>query len=160
MVLQDVKKKFVRNALFGQTKTRVTSTLLSILLLYAWSLVCFFETCATKAAGPTMAGMAMTVLLFGSYHVFVLLLTSSAQEACNTKSKVKVQTLINVLVINQMCRLVNFPKSLSVTFSRQVQSCQTRFSTSGWFKKPPVLTRGKFPGVICPQTLYSSLKKG
>lgn len=58
-----------------------------------------------------MAGMAMTILIFGSYHDFVLLITSSAQEACNTKSKVKVKTLINVLVINQVCRLVNFQRA-------------------------------------------------
>lgn len=47
-----------------------------------------------------MTGMAMTALIFVSYHVFVLLLASSAQEAWKTKSRVKVQMHINVVVAN------------------------------------------------------------
>lgn len=59
-----------------------------------------------------MTGMAMTALIFVSYHVFVLLLASSAQEACKTKSSVKVQMHINVVVANVL--VGEFPKSLNI----------------------------------------------
>ena len=162
MVLQDVKKVcFVW--VISTKKWKHQGHILTPKYIYCCllgHLFAFWNVCATKAAGATMAGMAMTILIFGSYHDFVLLITSSAQEACNTKSKVKVKTLINVLVINQVCRLVNFQRAWAFQFQASPKLLSMLFNI--WLVQEATRSslNDKFPGKNTYAPRLCSLNKG
>ena len=96
-----------------------------------------------------MTGTAMAILVFASYQIFL----HCFHKKRTIKSRFKLQTLWNVLVINQMtcCRLVNFPKCHIL---QPVQSCPSPFSASDQFKKPLetlVFRKSNFPWGACRQ---------